>query len=138
MTTLEPGASDVFTHGGGRSPRRAALRARSPAAIISVGLEVFVQLVSAAITTAPSVSANEAPSSRRTPIPGPGSASGWVWAPGAPHGQLPVSGSPVQVTPAIAAGGSLAGNELADAPSGVASRTPSGSAPDAAAGSTPR
>ena len=54
MTTIEPGARLVFTHGFGRSPRAAAFRATSPAAIMTLGFEVFVQLVMAAMTTAPS------------------------------------------------------------------------------------
>src|SRR5438309_84840 len=53
VTTFEPGASDVLTHGFERSPRASALRARMPAPIITEGFEVFVQLVIAAITTWP-------------------------------------------------------------------------------------
>ena len=53
MTTFEPGASDVFTHGLLVSPRATALRASSPAASMTDGFEVFVQLVIAAITTWP-------------------------------------------------------------------------------------
>ncbi len=51
MTTFEPGASDVLTHGAERRPLATALRARMPAPIITDGLDVFVQLVIAAITT---------------------------------------------------------------------------------------
>ena len=51
MTTFEPGASEVFTHGLDRSPRATALRASMPAPTITDGLEVLVQLVIAAITT---------------------------------------------------------------------------------------
>ncbi len=53
VTTFEPGASDVFTHGFTVSPRCTALRARIPAPSITDGFEVFVQLVIAAITTWP-------------------------------------------------------------------------------------
>ena len=53
VTTREPGASDVFTWSGTRSPRATALRASNPAATITVGLEVLVQDVMAAITTEP-------------------------------------------------------------------------------------
>ncbi len=53
MTTFDPGASEVFTHGLLCRPRASALRARIPAPIITEGLEVFVQLVIAAITTWP-------------------------------------------------------------------------------------
>ena len=51
MTTRDPGASEVFTHGLDRSPRATAFWASSPAASITCGFEVFVQLVMAAITT---------------------------------------------------------------------------------------
>src|SRR5437764_4837722 len=43
VTTLEPGASDVFTHGLERSPRVTALRARIPAPIIPDGFDGLVQ-----------------------------------------------------------------------------------------------
>ena len=51
MTTSEPGASDVLTHGGTVSPRATAFCASNPAAIITDGFEVFVHDVIAAITT---------------------------------------------------------------------------------------
>jgi hypothetical protein len=50
----DPGASEVLTQAGGFSPSAAALRATRPAATIRPGSEVLVQLVIAAITTAPS------------------------------------------------------------------------------------
>ena len=53
MTTFEPGASEVLTHGLTRRPRWTALRASSPAPSITDGFEVLVQLVIAAITTWP-------------------------------------------------------------------------------------
>ena len=53
MTTREPGAREVFTQGRRVKPSRRALRASSPAPIMTSGLEVLVQLVMAAITTAP-------------------------------------------------------------------------------------
>src|SRR5687768_10734932 len=53
VTTLEPGASDVFTQGLVCSPLFTALRASSPAPIITLGFDVLVQLVIAAMTTAP-------------------------------------------------------------------------------------
>src|ERR671928_1471710 len=62
MTTFEPGASEVFTHGRRVRPRATALRASRPAPSITDGLEVLVQLVIAAITTAPWSSANASPS----------------------------------------------------------------------------
>jgi len=54
VTTREPGARLVFTHGLTLSPRSPAFFATSPAATMAAGLEVLVQLVIAAITTAPS------------------------------------------------------------------------------------
>jgi hypothetical protein len=59
---LEPGASDVLTHGLDRSPRCTALRASSPAATITDGFDVFVQEVIAAITTWPWSSSDSVPS----------------------------------------------------------------------------
>jgi hypothetical protein len=51
VTTREPGASDVFTHGGTDKPRATALRASNPAPIITDGFDVFVHDVIAAMTT---------------------------------------------------------------------------------------
>ena len=48
-----PGASEVFTQGLTASPLATALRATRPAAIITLGFEVLVQEVIAAITTSP-------------------------------------------------------------------------------------
>src|SRR6185295_12157618 len=61
VTTLEPGASDVLTHGFVFSPIACAFRASSPAPSITLGLEVLVQLVIAAMTTAPWRSLKVAP-----------------------------------------------------------------------------
>src|SRR5580698_6293609 len=52
-TTWLPGASDVLTHGLTLSPLARALRASSPAATITLGLEVLVHEVIAAMTTSP-------------------------------------------------------------------------------------
>src|SRR5437868_1968340 len=52
-TTWLPGASDVFTHGFAVRPLAAALRANRPAPISTLGFEVLVQEVMAAITTSP-------------------------------------------------------------------------------------
>ena len=52
-TTCDPGTSEVFTQGLTVRPLAAALRANSPAPIITFGLEVLVQEVMAAITTSP-------------------------------------------------------------------------------------
>jgi hypothetical protein len=51
---LEPGASEVLTHGLRARPSALALRASRPAAITLRGLLVLVQLVMAAMMTAPS------------------------------------------------------------------------------------
>src|SRR5579875_1404053 len=64
LTTLDPGASDVLTHGLTLSPRCTAFRASSPAPTITDGLDVLVQLVIAAITTCPLSSSVSVPSSR--------------------------------------------------------------------------
>src|SRR5262245_38260158 len=53
VTTFEPGARLVFTHGCRLSPRSTARFASSPAPIITLGFDVFVQLVIAAMTTDP-------------------------------------------------------------------------------------
>src|SRR3989304_10438887 len=84
VTTFDPGAKLVLTQGLVRNPRSTAFFARSPAPIMTAGLEVFVQLVMAAITTAPSASRNDwppcgngAPPARAAPPPplfGPASA----------------------------------------------------------------
>src|SRR3954463_4890257 len=63
VTTFDPGARLVFTHGLRSRPRSTALLASRPAPIITEGLEVLVQLVIAAITTAPWNSSNSLPSS---------------------------------------------------------------------------
>ena len=53
MTAFEPGASDVLTVGPTRRPRATALRASRPAPTMTVGFEVFVHDVMAAIATEP-------------------------------------------------------------------------------------
>src|SRR5688572_14860023 len=55
VTTSEPGARLVFTHGFTFRPRLTALRASRPAPIITLGFDVLVQLVMAATTTDPCV-----------------------------------------------------------------------------------
>src|ERR1700694_5870740 len=52
-TTWLPGASEVLTQGAALSPLAAALRANRPAPISTLGFEVLVQEVIAAITTSP-------------------------------------------------------------------------------------
>src|SRR3954452_6371561 len=63
VTTFDPGASDVFTHGWRCRPRARALRASRPAPSMTDGFDVFVHDVIAAITTWPWSSLNDAPSS---------------------------------------------------------------------------
>ena len=53
MTTFEPGASVVLTHGLRDSPASTAFLASSAAPTITEGFEVFVHEVMAAITTEP-------------------------------------------------------------------------------------
>ena len=59
MTTLLPGARDVFTHGLTFNPNVLADFASNPAAIKTDGLDVFVQLVMAAIVISPSLSSED-------------------------------------------------------------------------------
>src|SRR5262249_3544496 len=56
VTTCDPGARLALTQGFVVSPRSTAFFANRPAASITEGFEVFVQLVIAAITTEPCVS----------------------------------------------------------------------------------
>src|SRR5881409_349972 len=105
MTTFEPGASDVFTHGLRCRPRSTALRASSPAPTITNGFEVLVHDVMAATTTAPwSISTsspsrvNRADFDARPPVCAAGCPAGWSCAPWL-----------------LTAGGSLAGNDSFDA-----------------------
>ncbi len=53
MTTFDPGARLALTQGLVLSPFSTAFFASRPAASITEGFEVFVQLVIAAITTEP-------------------------------------------------------------------------------------
>jgi hypothetical protein len=59
VTTWDPGARLVFTHGWVASPAATAFRASSPAATITAGLDVFVHDVMAAMATAPWSSVDE-------------------------------------------------------------------------------
>ncbi len=70
VTTFDPGASEVFTHGFVFRPRASALRASRPAPTITDGFEVFVQLVIAAITTWPWSSSVSVPSASVTATAG--------------------------------------------------------------------
>src|SRR4051794_8767088 len=80
MTTLDPGASVVFTHGLLVRPRSTAFLASSAAPIITCGLEVLVQEVMAAITTWPWSTKVSVPSSMTTRVGLEGrSAAGAPW-----------------------------------------------------------
>src|SRR6266571_2584559 len=68
MTTLDPGASVVFTHGLRVRPASTALRASSAAPTITNGFDVLVQEVIAAITTDPWSTLVCVPSSRVTGV----------------------------------------------------------------------
>src|SRR4051812_25913020 len=68
MTTFDPGASVVLTHGLRDSPRSTAFFASSAAATMTDGFEVFVQEVIAAIATAPWSISHVVPSPRVTRV----------------------------------------------------------------------
>src|SRR5437016_8389092 len=65
-TALAPAARFVFSHGWDWRPFSTAFLASSPAAIITEGFEVLVQLVIAAMTTEPCRSSQSTPSSFRS------------------------------------------------------------------------
>ncbi len=69
MTTFEPGARDVLTHSLLFRPFATAALASSPAATITVGLEVLVQEVIAAMTTSPCESLDSLSSATATGVP---------------------------------------------------------------------
>src|ERR1051326_7593070 len=98
MTTFEPGARVVFTHGLRDRPRSTAFLASSAAPIITDGLDVLVHDVIAAIATAPWSRSNVLPSCDTR------------------VGRL---GRPSEPLAAEYAGASLAGNDSSDASSTV-------------------
>src|SRR3954469_4122351 len=104
MTTLEPGASEVFTHGLRCRPRSTALRASSPAPTMTNGFDVLVHDVMGANTTPPWSISTSSPSrvkravfEARPPVCAAGCPAGPSWAPWL-----------------LTAGGSLAGNDSFD------------------------
>src|SRR6188472_1968373 len=115
MTTLEPGASVVLTHGLRDSPLSTAFFASSAAPIITDGFEVLVHDVMAAITTCPWSTSNSWPSSETR--------AGFDGRPSAACAGAPC-GAPEAPLPLPTAGESLAGNDSAD-PSSTVDRTPS-------------
>jgi hypothetical protein len=68
VTTFDPGARLLFTHGLRVKPFSTAFLARRPAAISTLGLEVLVQLVIAVMTTAPWSSASTIGSATATAV----------------------------------------------------------------------
>src|SRR3954451_22950044 len=66
MTTFDPGASEVLTHGLRCRPRSTAFFASSAAPTMTDGFDVLVHDVMAAMTTAPWSSSNSVPSESRT------------------------------------------------------------------------
>src|SRR2546430_5243049 len=75
VTPFEPGARLVFTQGCDWRPRSTAFLATSPAAIMTDGFEVLVQLVIAAMTTEPCRSLQSTLSSFRSTWVGRGGAA---------------------------------------------------------------
>src|SRR5437763_11883326 len=109
MTPRDPGASDVFTQGFASRPRSTAFLARSPAATITWGFDVLVQLVMAAMATWPWSSSNVAPPAVVTGTRCRGRlALGIAAGAGRPGSGLPSAPPP-------SPGGSLAGNDSATA-----------------------
>src|SRR5688500_16665196 len=105
VTTFDPGASEVLTHGFWARPRSTAFFASRPAPSITDGFDVFVQLVIAAITTEPWSSSNSVPSSRVTAAASQGGSATAVWW------RWP--GPPDRPEAATTEGGSLAGKDSA-------------------------
>src|SRR4051812_48993625 len=88
MTTFDPGASDVLTHGLRCNPRSTAFFASRPAPTMTNGFDVLVQEVIAATTTAPWSTSDSSPSRvilagllARFPRCLPGAPAGSSWAP---------------------------------------------------------
>src|SRR4051812_1755825 len=104
MTTLEPGASVVLTHGLRSRPASTAFLASSAAPTITDGFDVFVHDVMAAMTTAPWSISNDEPS-RLTGM-------GLRGRP--PLGCTGACGLSSSESPATTESGSLAGKDSAD------------------------
>src|ERR671933_3071345 len=77
MTTLDPGARVVFTHGLLTRPRSTAFLASRAAPIITCGLEVLVHDVIAAMTTWPWSTKVSVPSSMTTRVGFEGRSGPW-------------------------------------------------------------
>src|ERR1700731_1721548 len=89
MTTLEPGASVVFTQGLRDRPLSTAFLATSAAPTMTEGLEVFVHEVMAAITTDPWSTSVVVPSSRVTSTGADGRRPAGLGAGGSPLAATP-------------------------------------------------
>ncbi len=75
---MEPGASVVLTHGLAFRPFLFALRASRPAASMTLGLEVLVQEVIAAMATAPWSIVKSRPSASVTAVGLEAEAGAWL------------------------------------------------------------
>src|ERR671918_2864938 len=104
MTTFEPGASVVLTQGLRSRPRSTAFFASSAAAIITLGFDVLVHDVIAAMTTEPWSIWTSVPSSKRTMVGDDGRPA----APPVPSSGARPSSAPF---PGWIERGSLAGND---------------------------
>src|SRR3954452_19299132 len=109
MTTFDPGASVVLTHGLRCRPFSTAFFASSAAPTMTDGLDVLVHDVIAAIATAPWSISKSVPSDRVTRV-------GWEVRPLAPVAAEWTSGAAVGRA-SDGAAGSEAGNDSADASS---------------------
>src|SRR3954454_581583 len=122
MTTFDPGANDVFTHGLTSSPRSTAFFASNPAASITYGFEVFVHDVIAAMTTWPWSRVTASPPPTDVSFTGT-EALGRSAARGVDSVDAVGSGSPFASMPSAEATGSEAGKVWAAASSCVADST---------------
>src|SRR5215470_7727774 len=123
MTTLEPGASVVFTHDLRSSPASTAFLASSAAPTITDGLDVFVHEVIAAITTEPWSTEVLVPSSSVTSTGADGRPAAAAGPVSAGAGAGAVARSAYRPLPSSAATGSEAGNVLAMSSSRLSSGT---------------
>ena len=121
MTTREPGAREVFTHGLLLRPRSTAFFASRPAPSITDGFEVFVQDVMAAMTTCPW--------SIRVSLPASLTVTGLLGHCSGSSSTGSVRGGSFPAIRRLIAIGSLAGNDSADASSSPPSTASSTDAP---------
>src|SRR6478735_11326495 len=117
MTTFEPGARVVLTQGLVVRPRSTAFLASSAAPSITEGLDVLVQLVIEAITTAPWSSTNSPRSAELTGV-------GFEGRPSPPSAAENTTGA-ASSFPDPGAGESLAGKDSLPASSSPSESGPS-------------